>query len=487
MKRYKDEAIKRYHYSWLLAWLSGGTLLGTVISIWINPKDISPIEVLVISASLGIVGFKNRRILGVLFVISSGLLFGLWRGGNERLNLSGYKQYFGESISVVGRVAEDPSYSIDGDLRLKLKDVDIEGSNFGGELWVSTKDKTSLNRSDKVTVYGEISKGFGTIPAALYRAEVLRVERQDYTDVARDTRDWFAEGVRNSLDEPEASLGIGFLVGQKTTLPEKLNNELRLLGLTHIVVASGYNLTILVRFARRLFAKVSRFTALAASGFMIYGFTLLTGYSPSMSRASLIAGLSLVAWYYGRKIHPMVLLPLSAAITVVINPSYAWGDIGWLLSFTSFVGVIMLGPLIQAYFWGDKKPGVVRQVVIETMSAQMLTLPIIAYVFGQYSPLSIIANALILPFIPIAMLLTFIAGFGGIVGAGVGTILGGPATELLEYMTTIIGKLALLPAASSELIFSINTLIIFYLAIVVGLVFLYRRTGHAFREYNVIE
>jgi len=226
---------------------------------------------------------------------------------------------------------------------------------------------------------------------------------------------------------------------------------------------------------------------LAASGGLIYGFLQITGSSPSMARASLIAALSLLMWFYGRKMHPMVLLPFSAAITVLINPAYAWGDIGWLLSFTSFIGVIMLAPLIHAYFWGENKPKIVRQVIVETLSAQMLTLPIIAYVFGQYSPLALIANALILPFIPVAMALTAIAGFGGVILFGGATIIGWPAETLMGYMTTIVDYLAQLPLASSEIVFSVNGVIVGYLIILGILIYMWRRTGYSFRDYNVIE
>ncbi|MCA9328229.1 ComEC/Rec2 family competence protein [Candidatus Saccharibacteria bacterium] len=424
--------------------------------------------------------------MAVFLITISGLVAGLWRSGLELQAQNQFSKFFGEEVTLVGRVAEDPSYDTDGDLRLKLKEVTVDDENLSGVVWVATSQRVTSKRSDEVTVSGKLDKGFGTIAAAVYRARVEHVTRQDYADVGRDVRDSFASNIRKSIREPEASLGAGFLLGQKSELPEKLDNELRLLGLTHIVVASGYNLTILVRFARRLFSRVSRFTALATSGLLIYGFAQLTGFSPSMTRAALVTTLSLIAWYYGRKLHPLVLLPFSAAITIAINPSYAWGDIGWLLSFTSFIGVIMLSPLIHAYFWDDKKPGNIRQVFIETMSAQVLTLPIIAYVFSQYSPLALPANILILPLIPLAMLFTFIAGSLSFV-TPLTSFVGLPAELVMRYMTTIVDKLAILPQASSEVEFTMTTVVVFYIALITVMVYLWRRTGYQFRVYNVIE
>ena len=476
---------KKIHPSWLIAWAGLGILVGTSASLYLS--WFTGLEWLIVAVCLGIVGFINKSYLAVVLVLVAGLLLGFYRGGVELQSQLEYQKYINEEVIASGVVSEDPTFDTDGDVRLKLKNVEIEGSEASGILWVGTGGDVLIKRSDFVTVQGRLTEGFGNIPAAIFRARVVAVERQDYADVGRDTRDWFAEGIRASIREPEASLGAGFLLGQKTVLPEKLDNELQLLGLTHIVVASGYNLTILIRFARRFLVKISRFTALAGSFALVYWFLQITGNSPSMTRASLIAVISLFAWYYGRKLHPIVLLSFSAALTVVINPSYAWGDIGWLLSFTSFIGVIMLAPLLQSYFWGDSKPGNIRQVFVETLSAQALTLPIIAYVFGQYSPLSLVANVLILPLIPIAMALTAVAGLAGVILPVGQQIVGLPAEFVLRYMTAVVNYLAQLPLASAEIVFTFTTVIVSYIAIFTFMLHMWRKTGYQFRTYNVIE
>ena len=476
---------RSYHISWLVSWASVGLLVGTFLSLYWS--SFLGLEWIFVAICLIAVGHIRNGKIGVLAFLLAGLFFGLWRGGNQIISQSGFEQFYGKEVVITGTILEDPTYDADGDLRLRLKDVGFSDRKVSGEVWVVVRDNLKVRRSDIVTVEGQLTKGFGTIPAAIFRAEVLEVKRVDYADVGLDIRDSFAGGVREAIREPEASLGTGFLLGEKSALPEKLDQELRLLGLTHIVVASGYNLTILVRFARRIFARISRFTALSASGFLIFGFANITGFSPSMTRASLIASLSLLAWYFGRKFHPLVLLPFSAAVTVAINPAYAWGDIGWLLSFMSFIGVIMLSPLIHTFFWGDKKPGNIRQVFIETMSAQILTLPIIALAFGQYSSLALIANVLILPLIPLAMILIFFAGIGGLTLASIAGLIGWPAEILLRYMTTIIDKLGALPQATSEINFNLSFAIAGYIIIFGGMVILWRKTDYQFRDYNIVE
>ena len=101
---------------------------------------------------------------------------------------------------------------------------------------------------------------------------------------------------------------------------------------------------------------------------------------------------------------------MSAAITLLINPQFGWGDLGWQLSFASFAGVIMLAPLLHSYFFGIKSRARFRQILIETLSAQIMTLPLLMMSFGVISNVALIANMLILPFVPLAMLLTFMSG-----------------------------------------------------------------------------
>lgn len=420
-------------------------------------------------------------------VVLCGIIIGLARGNEVQNTKHIYEPYQGKVVLISGKVKEDPSLGIEGEIRLRLTNIRLGTTELPGDVWVVSSKNIDVKRSDTITAEGQVSQGFGPLSASIYRADVKEIQRQDYADIAGAARNEFGDALRNGIKEPEASLGAGFLLGQKTALPEKLQNELRILGLTHIVVASGYNLTVLVRFSRRLFMRLSRFSALAMSSILVILFTEMTGFSPSMSRAALIALLSLIAWYFGRKIHPFVLIPFAAAVTLLINPTFGAGDIGWLLSFTSFIGVMVLAPLLHAYFWGDKEPNALRQVFIETLSAQAMTLPLVLFVFSEYSPLSLIANILVVPAIPVAMLLSFATGFYSLFLSIGATFVGYPAELLLSYITWLVGKMSVLPGASATATFTSSTLITCYTLLVVLCIFFWRRTGYKFREYSVIE
>ena len=232
--------------------------------------------------------------------------------------------------------------------------------------------------------------------------------------------------------------------------------------------------------------RVSKYLAMLSSMGMIFAFILVTGLSPSMSRAGLVAGLSLAAWYYGRTIHPFVLLPLSAAATLLINPRFGWNDLGWQLSFASFAGVIVLAPLLQRYFFGEKEAGTPRQILGETLSAQIMTLPMILFTFGILSNVALIANMLILPFVPLAMLMTFLVGvFAGV--PIVADILAIPTTWLLTYMTKVTEWLAGQSWAQTEVALSGVGAISMYAVPALLIWWMVKKTKFSFWKVNVVE
>jgi competence protein ComEC len=476
---------RRLHASWFIGWTSLGLVLGAAACLVIDYRIFQSLAWPTIAATALLLAFIKRPAWMLVLAFSAGMLIGLWRGGEQQAKLQDYQNFYGQIVVLQGRVAQDTSISARGDQRLNLKDIKIDGHSLAGEVWVSTY-KEDIKRGDVVIVKSKLSLGFGNLSAAMYRAEIVEVFRPYPGDVARRVRDWFGSGVRLGIPEPQVNLGLGYLLGQKTALPPTLEEQVRVVGLTHVVVASGYNLTILVIFARKLFARVSKYLATVASSLMIISFMMITGLSPSMSRAGLVAGLGLLVWYYGRKMHPFILLSFAAATTVLVNPSYVWGDLGWYLSFTAFVGVIVLAPLLQKYFWGSSEDvPMFRQLLVDTSSAQILTMPLILQAFSQYSIYALPANLLVLPLVPLAMLCTFITGIVGLLAPAIAQFVGLPATWILRYSTTVVEKLATMPNSQNELKFNPELMLVSYLGIAIAIIYLKRRTNHDFRSSEI--
>jgi competence protein ComEC len=442
---------------------------------------------LIVAVALLVIALWSRWVVMIMVALLAGGLLGLWRGALVTQSLVPYEHLTGTQVEVAGVVKEDVEQDSHGALVVRLGEIHIAGHSLPGAVRVSLNTKADIKRGDHITVKGKLADGFGGFAATMHRASLQKIARPEPGDMARQVRDGFADTVRRSIDEPAVSLGLGYLLGQRRGLPEDLDAALRTAGLTHIVVASGYNLTILVRIARRLFIKVSKYLATLSAVTMIICFIAITGMSPSMSRAGLVTGLALLAWYYGRRFHPLVLLPFAAAITLVIKPMYGWGDLGWQLSFAAFAGVMIVAPLLQRYFFGEQKPGLMRQIIGETIAAFIVTLPILLSTFGQVSLVAIFANLLVLPLVPLAMLLVFLTGMSTLAMAPLGALMGIASTWLLQYMVWVAEMFAGIPWALLEVQLPAVAAVGMYVVIALGCVYAWRATRYSLRDVNLVE
>lgn len=470
------------HSSWGIAVLCATFVIGVGLALWLRV----PIWLGVAALPLVAVSFWRLKVYLLPVVAGCGLCIGLGYGSAALGERDAYTLYIGHVITLSGKVKEDPGRNSSGQLSLQLDSVSIGKYQFPGSVLVSVP-MADIKRGDIVVARSVLKEGFGNFPASMSRAAVISIVRPIPGDTGRVVRDWFADKVRISVPEPQASLGIGFLTGQKSALPDDLSNALKIAGLTHIVVASGYNLTILVRMARRLFIRLSKYLATISSGVMITVFMAITGLSPSMTRAGLVSGLSLLAWYYGHRFHPFILLPFAAAITVALQPSYIWGDLGWQLSFAAFAGVMIVGPLLQRYFYGEKEPGIFRQILGETIAAHIVTIPIIAIGFGVISNVAVIANVLVVPLVPLAMLLTFVCGIWAIIGIPFIWLIAAPTSWLLGYMTNVATFVSELSWAQSKLQLEWWMWGVYVLIVALACIWMTHATKYDLREANLIK
>ena len=266
-----------------------------------------------------------------------------------------------------------------------------------------------MERSDIITLQGILSAGFGTYAGMLSRPELVAVRRAEVGDIFARVKQSFAQIIKKLIRAPEADLGLGYLMGLKSGLPDGLADTLRAVGMTHVVVASGAHLGILASAARKLCGYLSKFAGLLGSLLLIAGFTLIVGFTPSMTRAALVSVLSLGVGYFGRQFTPLRLLLFVAMLTLLLAPLNCL-HLGWQLSFASFFALLIIAPRLQKLFYGGKKPPWLASMLLTSLAATLACAPILIYNFGTLSLLSFVANLFILPTLPYAMLLVFLTG-----------------------------------------------------------------------------
>ena len=205
---------------------------------------------------------------------------------------------------------------------------------------------------------------------------------------------------KSSLPEPYSSLLSGITLGSKN-MPEAFWEKLKSTGTAHVVVASGTNVTLLTSFltlALTLFFKrrIAVFTSIA--GIIFYLF--LSGFDAPIVRASVMSILIVVAQINGRVVESFKILIFTALVMLLIYPQWI-NDLGFLLSFTATLGIILFEKRINEKV--KFLPNLLRESLSSSLSAQIGVIPILLVTFGQFNILSLIINPLILWTVPVIM------------------------------------------------------------------------------------
>ncbi len=420
---------------------------------------------------------KRLHLVSFFAVVLLGLSIGMWRGGQVIKRLEPYREISQRPVLLEVTAVSDGVYADNSQLGFD-----------GGNVRIIEPFEAELPGRVRVQGFGE---------QAVYRGDIVQVEGKFYPtrgsrqgtvsyamlSVAGRNNSWidslrlrFVAGMESALPEPLASFSLGLLIGQRTTLPDNVNTQLAAAGLTHIIAVSGYNLTIMVRVVQRYGRKRSKYQKTILSLTLVISFLLVTGFSASIVRAAIVSILSLLAWYYGRSFRPMLLLAIAAVLTAYWNPLYLWSDIGWYLSFLAFYGIIVLVPLVAKRFFPAKKElRPLTMLLLETTLAQVMTAPLILYIFGVTSTVALLSNLLIAPLIPIAMLLSFIAGLAGMFAPVISGFLAWPAVLILTYILDVVNLLSRIPHASISRVLPISYMVCMYGAIIFISIVLWRK------------
>jgi len=213
----------------------------------------------------------------------------------------------------------------------------------------------------------------------------------------------FVRKTKQVLAEPYASLLSGLIVSGKEAMPKDILEEFRRAGVIHIVVLSGYNITIIAEFIKTVF----RSSAFSVVGIIL--FVIMTGAEATVVRAALMVLTVIFAKMFRRKFSAPRALLVAAFLMLIQNPKILVFDPSFQLSFLATSALIFVSPLLERHLkWCPEKWGL-RSTLATTLATQTIVLPYLIYSTGNFSLVSLPANMLILLIIPATMLVGFIA------------------------------------------------------------------------------
>lgn len=260
---------------------------------------------------------------------------------------------------------------------------------------------------------------------------------------------YFQTSLRRVLPEPQVGLAEGLLLGEKRAMGEELTEAFRRAGIIHIVVLSGYNVLLVASFFLFVLSFFLPLRARVVGGVVaIVLFALLVGLSPTVTRASLMACLLLIASALGRQYAIMRALFFAGGVMLLINPYLLVYDPGFQLSFLATLGLIIVAPYLETALLQVQQLPTMKVLVVSTVATQLAVLPLLLYQIGEFSLVAVVVNVLVLPMVPVAMLLTFLAGMVAMVSTFLGSIIAYGAYLSLSYILVVATVSAALPFAA---------------------------------------
>lgn len=258
----------------------------------------------------------------------------------------------------------------------------------------------------------------------------------------------FLDAIYKIIPSPESGLLAGILFGEKDALGEELENQFRIVGLMHIVVLSGYNVSIIINVFMKLLIFLPRSIRAVLAVFGIICFALLVGAGPTVIRASIMAMFIVLADIVSRPYAIERGLFIAGLIMVILNPSILLFDISFQLSFLATYGLIVFSPWLEEKFKKLPTLFAIRDSAVATLSAQIIVAPLIIYSIGEFSLISPIVNVLVLFAVPYAMAFGFLAAVIYFVAPIVSLPISLITLYLLKYQLIIVDIFSHVPFAN---------------------------------------
>jgi competence protein ComEC len=358
---------------------------------------------------------SRRGIIAIVFIISVGVL-GMVRDRMETV----------VDKSIWGNRAFDANV-VSVDRALDKTVVVVRDRTYNTNIKVSTKNLDTVLPGDVVTVRGTVKRpeDFVTDTGRIFPYEaylrskgiqavmnngVLVVTKKGSFSIVR-----FATKARHSIANifskyisfPVDGVFAGMIVGYQGGIPESIQDLFRNTGVLHVLVLSGYNITLLIGFVTILLARVPFRIRIVLTICTVIFLVLISGAGVASVRAGIMGSIALLAGMAIQSYSPLRALLVASLIFFCISPETIWNDPGFHLSFLATLFMVLLLPkAIKWFSWiPETKILNIRELLILAVCVPLFMLPYTMFFSGTVPLATIPANILLAIITPLIMVL----------------------------------------------------------------------------------
>ncbi len=364
-----------------------------------------------------------------------------------------YSSVVGKRVEFVGIVSEDP------DVRLKNKHLNIKLDNQETDILVFVGREEEVNYGDRIKVKGilEEPENFTTntgkefnykrylsnknIYYLIKKADIEIISTGNGSKIKSllyKLRNAFIKNINKVISMPESDLANGLILGVRGGFDEDTQQDFIDTGTIHIIALSGYNVSIVANNVMKVFGLIFSTTiSIILGAVVILMFIVMTGASATAIRAGIMASIMLLGRMTDRKYVAGRALVVAGLLMIACDPRVL-SDMSFQLSFIATGGVLFVTPKVIGWFRFLPYRFGIREMVASTVAATISVLPILLYLTGVLSLVSLPTNFLILLIIPTVMLLIFITGIFGFIWLPLSILSGYITYLLLLYILSVI-------------------------------------------------
>lgn len=415
--------------------------------------------------------FSSNRTHRIAFFAMILFLFGLFRYAQSEIpkNIPTVRDFAGSMIRVEGDVSAEPT--IGKSQQVTIRDVRVAGTPVFGNVLVTIPLDQVITYGDHLVfacsmqiprpfsgfAYDRYLHAKGTLALCRFPHDLDRTPAKTGSFIGSilSFKQQMILTMKQVFPEPHASFLFGLIFGGSTGLEKEVQTDFEKTGMTHILAASGFNVSL---FTFVFFGWVILFLGKARgailTALLLVVYVVIAGMSAAVIRAAIFGGMILFGSVIGRRAHMVNVLLCTASIMLLFNPRLLLDDVGFQLSFVAFAAIVFVAPKLEEHLLFIPEHLGIRDALAGSLSAIVLTLPIILWQFGSVSLVAPFANVFVLPLVPFLMFYTIALLPITWLSTSIGQFIALPALWGSQYILSIISIFASLPFASVSVPFA---------------------------------
>ncbi len=387
------------------------------------------------------------------------------------------KQYSTNYTLKVQSINGDTSYK-NTTLLLKVKKEKQDTNyTYGNQIsLIGEFEKPSSQRNEGGFDYAQYLKTkqiYGTVTTKASTITLIKENNSNFIfKLANIVSNKIQEKANELLEKEEAGLLTAILIGNKESLEVQVQEAFQKSNLSHMLAVSGAHVSYVMLGLHSLMTigKIGKKKGKIVTIFLLLFFILMTGQTSSVTRACFMAIYLIIAHLFHIRVSTIASISISMLILMILNP-YCIFEVGFQLSYGGTIGIVLLYKPLKQYInrkveilEGDKdaleqKPKnvqkilkikltqiilkikqSVKEILLITISANLILIPIMLYHYNTISLTFLISNLLASPIMGIVVILGFLTIVISFILPGIAKLLVFP----LQFCLRIFLQIAIL-------------------------------------------